>query len=87
MHELQITEEIVKIAVEECQKHSINADSILVDVGNMTTYHEEPMMYYFEILKRSIPQLKNSSMVISRVEGSDVRVKGIEDQQVSESGQ
>ena len=49
-----------------------------MDIGNLTTYKEEPIIYYFEILKKESELLKDSTIVVNSVPGDDIRVREIE---------
>ena len=78
MHELGITGEIIRIAEEACRKNKAKPVKVFVDIGNLTTYKEEPIIYYFEILKKESELLKDSTIVVNSVPGDDIRVREIE---------
>ena len=79
MHELMITQKIVEMIEEECQKHSISAKRALLEVGQDTTFKAEPILYYYKILVSGKELLSNCSLQIQTVAGDDVRLKEIED--------
>ena len=78
MHELGITGEIVRIAEEACRKNQVTPVRVFVDIGDMTTYKEEQVIYYYEMLKKNSKILKNSAIEVSVVPGDDIRVREIE---------
>jgi len=74
MHELGITREIVDIAKEQCVKNNIAAETVTVELGDMASYKSDPLVYYYEILKIKHDELKESSLIVKNVKGTDLRV-------------
>ncbi len=63
MHELAVTQEIIKILLEECKKNLIeNPKKVSLSIGSFTTYKKEPVEYYFEILKKEHKLLQNTKI-------------------------
>lgn len=51
MHELEITRELISMIKAECKKHGLSPRRAVVTVGELTSYKEEPIIYYFNLLK------------------------------------
>jgi len=69
MHELAVTQEIVKTLIEECKKNNIRIlKKATIIVGSFTTYKKHPIEYYFEMLKKEHELLKNSELEVEEVQ-------------------
>ncbi len=65
MHELSVTQEIVRILVDEAEKHGIKkVDSVKLALGAFSTFQPYAVNFYFELLKRDYPALKDTKLEI-----------------------
>jgi hydrogenase nickel incorporation protein HypA/HybF len=63
MHELAITKAIIEaIKAKDSPRHAI------VDLGTLTTYKKDPIMYYFDMLKEE-SGLKDTELKINVIPG------------------
>ena len=69
MHELYITQRIVHLIEEECQKANIVPKRAVVEIGALTSFKKEPVLYYFKILKQSSKILNGCHLVVNEVQG------------------
>ena len=77
MHELAVTKGIIRDLLEAGKEHNIIPKEIYIEVGNLTTYKENPIEYYFGLLKKDHKILKNAKLKINIVEGNDVIIKSV----------
>jgi hydrogenase nickel incorporation protein HypA/HybF len=67
MHELPVTESIVRIAVEEAERHRVKkVNEIKLMVGELSGLVPECIQYYFDIISKG-----------TRVEGAKIRINKI----------
>lgn len=71
MHELSVTTQLMNITIKECIKNKANPNKIIIELGELTTYKEEPLKYYFSILKKEEKYilLKNTKLKINKTPG------------------
>jgi len=69
MHEHSITKNIVVMVVKECQKNNLRPKKVVVELGSLTTYKKEPIMFYFEALKKDFDVLEDAKLEINEVKG------------------
>jgi hydrogenase nickel incorporation protein HypA/HybF len=70
MHELSITKTLIEMAQKECAQNNIAALSrIIVELGELTAYKSEPMLFYFNILKKENPVLRDTGLEIKTIRG------------------
>lgn len=50
MHEMGITEEIIRLVLEECDGRS--PESVVLEVGELSSYKPEPVKFYFEMMRK-----------------------------------
>lgn len=65
MHELNVARELVRLVLER-SKHP---KKVFVELGALTTFKAEPLKYYFDILKKQEPALKDAQLSITEVAG------------------
>ncbi|MBN2422589.1 hydrogenase maturation nickel metallochaperone HypA [Candidatus Woesearchaeota archaeon] len=69
MHELSITKDLIELIKSECNKNKItNPKNIVLELGSLTTYKKEPILYYYNILKKEQPLLHNSALIINEIQ-------------------
>jgi hydrogenase nickel incorporation protein HypA/HybF len=51
MHELAVTEEIIKIAIDSCKGKRISKINIVI--GELSSFVDDSVQFYFDILSRS----------------------------------
>ena len=67
MHELSVTENIIKICSEEAEKHNVNrVKQIKLKVGKLSGLVPESIKYYFDIASKG-----------TRVEGAELNIQNI----------
>jgi hydrogenase nickel incorporation protein HypA/HybF len=70
MHELSATNHLIELISNECQINKIKSPKkIIVELGMLTTYKKDPILFYFDLIKKDIKLLKNSKLVIKEVKG------------------
>jgi hydrogenase nickel incorporation protein HypA/HybF len=70
MHELAITQNLIALVEDECNKqHILNPTKIMVDLGFFTTYSKECILFYYSLLRKDIPLLKKTKLKINTIEG------------------
>ncbi|MBN1792443.1 hydrogenase maturation nickel metallochaperone HypA [Candidatus Woesearchaeota archaeon] len=75
MHELAITKEVIRIIREEAEKNSISSVKyVSLELGGLTTYKKESLLYFFNILKKDEEALQEAVLKIIEV-GGKVRCK------------
>lgn len=85
MHEHAITNAVVHQIIHACEDSKMsNPKRIVVELGELTTYKKESVLFYFESIKQKIPLLNDADLVILEIsgkifcsscgKGSDVRV-------------
>jgi len=66
MHELSITKELIRIALDECKGE---AKYINVKLGKLTSFCKDPILFYFDQLKTEYPKLKDSALLVEEIDG------------------
>jgi hydrogenase nickel incorporation protein HypA/HybF len=70
MHELAITRELISLIKEECKEKSISKpNKVLIHLGKMTNFNKEPILLYFDLLKKETPLIENSVLEIKELPG------------------
>ena len=77
MHELAITQEIVKILKSECRDRKITPKKVVVELGDFTSYKKEPLIYYYDILKKDSEIISDTELIVQEVQGEDLKIKEI----------
>jgi len=79
MHEFVVTKELVDAALEACRTNEAKRlRRVIVQVGTYTSFREEPIQYYFNLMKKDIAELANAELVVNMVAGADAILKEIE---------
>lgn len=85
MHEHGITNAVVHQIIHACEDSGMtNPRRIVVELGELTTYKKESVLFYFESIKKDYPILSDAELDIVEIpgkifcnacgKGSDVRV-------------
>ncbi len=70
MHELSITKRIIEVILEEVQnKKCESVKMVSLELGNLTTYSKNSILFYFDLLKKNFPIIKRSQIKIKEVKG------------------
>jgi hydrogenase nickel incorporation protein HypA/HybF len=70
MHELNVTKKTMDLIKSECKENNIkNPKKIFLELGELTTYKKEPLVYYYNILKKESDLLKNTDLIIKEIPG------------------
>ena len=69
MHEHKITNEVVHQIVHACEDRNIKPKRIVVELGNLTTYKKDPVLFYFESAKKELDILSDAELEIIEVPG------------------
>lgn len=68
MHELAVTMELIELIVRECKKNEIeNPRQVVLELGELTTYTEESLKFYFDLMKEEEAALRKTKLVIKKV--------------------
>jgi len=66
MHELNAVKRILGILSEECERNGLKCvDGAELLLGSLTSFKKEPILFYFDGLKKSYPRLKGSVLKIT----------------------
>lgn len=72
MHELSVTQNIIKISCEEAEKHNVSkVKEIRIKVGELTGLVPQAIQYYFEIASKGT-KVENA---IIKIEKSPIKIK------------
>jgi hydrogenase nickel incorporation protein HypA/HybF len=67
MHELPVTESIVRIAVEEAEKHNVKRiNNIKLKVGELSGLVSECIQYYFDIISKGT-KAEGAKLIIDKI--------------------
>ena len=70
MHEYGITNEVVHRILHECEDKDIKQPKkILVELGELTSYKKESVLFYFENFKKENEILRNATLEIKMIKG------------------
>jgi len=70
MHEHNITNEVVHQILHECEDRGITKPKqIVVELGTLTGYKKESVLFYFDSIKKEEPLLKNAKLHIVEIPG------------------
>ena len=65
MHELSITQELIRKILKE----SKYPKKVVIELGDLTSYKKEPLLFYFDALKKDEERLKDAKIQIIQVPG------------------
>ena len=69
MHELAITKNLIETIISECNEQKIIPRKIITDLGALTSYKKEPIMFYYDILKKEKKLLFDAKLEINFIKG------------------
>lgn len=70
MHELSVTSSLIRLVVAECIKQKITKPKkIIVDLGGITAYSKDSVLFYYDILKNDEPLLRKTTLRINEIPG------------------
>ena len=70
MHELGVTQSLIDVVKYECEKNNIvNPKRVVVELGSLTSFKKDPILFYFDILKEENPLICDTELVINEIEG------------------
>ncbi|MBN1502365.1 hydrogenase maturation nickel metallochaperone HypA [Candidatus Woesearchaeota archaeon] len=70
MHELRITKVLVEQIVNECNTNNIiEPKRVIVELGELTNYKKEPILYYYDFIRSQTHLLENTELVINEIKG------------------
>ena len=73
MHELAVTQSLIKSVLIELEKNAIkNPKSVVVELGLLTSYAKDSILFYYELIVKDIPQLSHVDLIIHEVPGKIV---------------
>ena len=68
MHELSITQNLIDLVADECKKKNINSPKkIIAQLGSITGYSKESILFYYDLLKKEIPILAGTELDIREI--------------------
>ena len=68
MHELSITQSRIDLVVGECKKKNINSPKkIVAELGSLTGYSKESILFYYDLLRKEIPVLAETELDILEI--------------------
>ncbi len=77
MHELSITRQLIEMITKECESKIKKVKAITAELGQLTSYKKEPVLFYFDALKKDSPLVRNAKLLINETEGKDFIIKKI----------
>jgi len=70
MHELAVTKQLIDLVIKECRKNNLEKPKqIITELGELTTYKKDPIIFYYSILKKEMPILSSAELVVHEVKG------------------
>jgi hydrogenase nickel insertion protein HypA len=69
MHELSITRQLIEMIRKEAENKIKIINSVTIELGSLTAYKKEPLLFYFDALKRDFPFIKNTKLTVNEVVG------------------
>ena len=69
MHELAITKSIVRLILDESKQKGIIPKEAVVELGLLTSYKKDAVLYYYSILRKETPLLSGTSLDVKEVSG------------------
>ena len=70
MHELTITKTLIDLIISECKKEGIeNPKKIITELGALTAYKKDQILFYYELLKKESPYTLNAELIIKETHG------------------
>lgn len=78
MHELSVVQEIIRIVENKVVENEEDFQilNVHLQVGHDACVMEEALLFSFDLVKDGA--LKNSSLIIERIDGKDVQVSALE---------
>lgn len=68
MHELSITQGLIALVAGECRKENIESPKkIIADLGILTGYKKESILYFYGLLRKDIPLLADAELEIREI--------------------
>ena len=75
MHELAITKELLRISRETAKNNKLSfVREIILELGSLTAYEKEPIIYYFNELKIGGDYLKNADLKIVEKNNNEIKI-------------
>ncbi|MFH0874647.1 MAG: hydrogenase maturation nickel metallochaperone HypA [archaeon] len=70
MHELSITKALVTKIIRECKEKKIKKPKkIMLELGMLTNYKKEPIVFYYGIMKKEETLLKETELQFKEIKG------------------
>ena len=70
MHELAVTKTLLNMTISECKEKGIKLPKrVFTSLGKLTAYKKEPIMLYFDLLKKEMPMLADAFLIIKEIDG------------------
>ena len=69
MHELAVTKNIIEMILSESRKNNITPRLINAELGMLTTYKKDPILFYFDAMKKEHSLLSDSTLIIKEIKG------------------
>ena len=68
MHELSITKDLIRMIEQECSDKKIAAPKrIVAELGSMASFKKDPIIFYFDLLKKENALLSKTELEIAEV--------------------
>jgi hydrogenase nickel incorporation protein HypA/HybF len=68
MHEFLAAKNLIELTENECSKHKIQSPKkIIAELGSLQSYKKDPIIFYFEILKKESPVLQNCKLDLKEI--------------------
>ncbi len=69
MHEMAVTKAIAEMIVKESKKNSIKPKKAVLELGQLTNYKKDSILFFFDIIKKDEPLLNNTVLEINEKQG------------------
>jgi len=71
MHELAVTQSLINSVIEECKNRNItNLEKIIVELGSLTSYVSDSVLFYYDLLKEPFELLHDVPLEIIEIKGA-----------------
>jgi len=70
MHELAVTQSLIRSVLSELEQNNVdNPKGIVVELGLLTSYVKDSILFYYDLIRKDIPSLAHVDLIIHEVPG------------------
>ena len=69
MHELSVTKSLISLILNKCNEKNIKPKVIITELGSLTSYKKDPILFNYDLLKKEEDLLKNTNLEVIEIKG------------------